>query len=183
MWPLATRPATAVCALPVIAAFLVACGATATVVTPTALGSTPTATPASSTPTAATVGTTYTLDDGSGNVMEITLTTLINPATSALPPDAGSYLVAAKFQLVGKTGTYTGDAFVSASAIGGDHQTYSGYLYGVNGCTDFNSGSFSVSPGQTSVGCVAFQLPNAVKPAQVMWTELISSGKPATWDV
>jgi hypothetical protein len=169
---------------------IAACGSTFSVATPTPAGASVgggAATPTSAPKTEA-VGSTFEDDDGNGDVMNITLSTVINPATSTegtIFLTAGDYLIGLKFTLVGKTGTSTGDVdFDTVSVIGSDGQTYTPDITDdITGCTNFNDGSYSVTPGQTSVGCAAFQLPKAVKPAQVEWSDLFGGNAPAVWTV
>ncbi len=125
--------------------------------------------------------------DSSGNVMTITLTAIEDPAKGAYQytvPDPGKRFVASKFTIVGKTGTFSDDANSDASLIGSDNQTYSPDFSNVAGRTNFNNGTYTVTPGQTSVGCVAFQ------GAERRQTRRVSSGtpfsaaaRPRTWTV
>jgi hypothetical protein len=170
------------------ASLIVACGSTFSVATPTPPGSSAGAATPSAALTTEGVGGSFSDNDGNGNVMDITLDSVITPATSTegnVFLTAGDILIATKFTLVGKTGTSTGDVdFDTVSVIGSDGQTYTAdFTDDVVGCTNFNDGNYSVSPGQTSVGCVAFQIPKAVKPAQVEWSDLFSDNAPATWTV
>jgi hypothetical protein len=167
---------------------IVGCGSTFAVATQAPPGSSAAApTPAPAAKTEA-VGATFTDNDGNGDVMNITLNSVINPATStegSLFLTAGDILIGTKFTLVGKMGTSTGDVdFDGVTVIGSDGQTYTPDITDdIVGCTNFNSGSYSVTPGQTSVGCVSFQIPKAVKPAQVEWSDLFSNNAPAIWTV
>jgi hypothetical protein len=116
--------------------------------------------------------------------MSVTLTAVIDPAR-ATPYESvtnGSRLVAVKFTITGVSGTFSSDANIDASVIGNDAQTYSVSFNGVQGCTNFNGGSYSVTPGHTSIGCVVFEVPNSVKLSQVTWGGSFG-GKPAVWDV
>jgi hypothetical protein len=131
-------------------------------------------------------GTAFSDTDASGNVITITLNAIEDPAKGAdqyTAPDTGKRFVAAKFTIVGKTGTFSDDANSDASLIGSDNQTYSPDFSNVAGCTNFNNGTYTVTPGQTSVGCVVFQVPNGVKPAEIEWNAIFSSGAPATWTI
>ncbi|HUZ70393.1 MAG TPA: DUF4352 domain-containing protein [Candidatus Saccharimonadales bacterium] len=131
------------------------------------------------------VGTPFTDTDSSQNIMTVTLTAVQDPAKSTsvyLQPDNGKRFVAAKFTIVGTSGTFADDANNDASVVGSDSQTYTADFDPVRGCTNFNSGEFSVASGQTSVGCVVFQIPNGVKVAQVEWGAAFGAA-PAIWDV
>jgi hypothetical protein len=143
----------------------------------------PTATPNSLT---GPVGTPFTDTDASNNEVTVTLTGVVDPATPSsqyFGASAGSRLVAAKFSIVGKTGTFSDDANNDATLIGSDNQTYTAGFDAVNGCTNFNNGSYVVTPGQSSVGCVVFEVPKAIKVARIEWNAIFSSGAPAIWTV
>jgi hypothetical protein len=131
------------------------------------------------------VGTPFTDTDAQSNVMSVTLTQVIDPAkgsSSYTTPDNGKRFVGAKFKIVGVSGTFSSDANSFASVIGDDSQSYSPDFSDIAGCTNFNSGEFSVTPGASSVGCVVFQVPNSVKVAHVQWGAAFG-GAPAIWDV
>jgi hypothetical protein len=81
-------------------------------------------------------------------------------------------------------GTVSGDANNTATVVGSDGQTYQPDFNDVVGCTNFNSGTFTLTAGRTSIGCVVFQIPSSVKVSQVQWSAgLFSSGAPATWQL
>jgi hypothetical protein len=132
------------------------------------------------------VGTTFTVTgtDDSGNPMsyDVTLDRVLSPA--ALTPyetvNAGSYEIGAEFTVTGKTGTASDDANSDAVAIGSDQQTYTFDSNNIAAGTNFNEGDWTVTPGQTSVGWVAFALPDGVTLASVQWAPGIS-GATATW--
>jgi hypothetical protein len=161
---------------------LAACGST---ISNSNAGSTsgPTSTPNSLT---GPIGTAFTDTDSTNDVMTVTLTAVQDPAVGSDQfdqPDAGNRFVAAKFTLVGKTGAFSDDANSDATLIGSDSQTYQPDFDNVNGCTNFNSGSFTVTPGETSIGCVVFQVPSAIKVKQIQWGSEFSTGAPAVWTV
>lgn len=141
-----------------------------------------------SSPTAATLsgpsGTAFTDTDAQANSMKVTLTQVLDPA----PPGPyesitnGDRLVAAKFSIVGVSGTFSSDANIDASLIGSDGQTYTSFGEPIVGCTNFNYGTYSVTAGATTVGCVAFEVPLAVKTAHIEWGGFLS-GAPASWSV
>jgi hypothetical protein len=66
--------------------------------------------------------------------------------------------------------------------FGSDAQTYSPDFSDVRGCTNFNSGEYSVGPSVTSVGCVVFQVPTGVKVASVQWGGGFGA-TPAVWTI
>jgi hypothetical protein len=118
--------------------------------------------------------------------MAVTLTAVTDPAsgTAYESPNPGERFVGATFKLEGLKGTYSDDANSDAVIIGSNNQTYSASFQSLAGCTNFNYGTFTVSPGQTSVGCVAFQVPTGVTVASVEWNpNAFSTSNPATWVV
>jgi hypothetical protein len=135
-------------------------------------------TPPASTPTPAMsgpIGTVYQWTDGSGNdVMNVTLTKII-PAANVAPyqsVDATTHIAAAVFTITGVTGIYTDDAYGWATAVGSDGVTYQPWIGQLTNCAppgSDGSGSFTVTVGQSTHGCIGFQLPNNVKIAQVLW--------------
>jgi len=131
------------------------------------------------------VGTPFTDTDASGNVMSVTLNAVADPARGAnsyTVPNNGFRFVAAKFTIVGVSGTFTDDANSDAVLIGSDGQTYSFDGNSVYGCTNFNYGQYTVAANQRSVGCVVFQVPNGIKVAQIEWGAAFGNA-PAIWDV
>jgi len=143
----------------------------------------PTATAAPA-PLTGPVGTPFTDTDAMNNVMKVTLTGVSDPAQPGpyTPVTNGDRLVAAKFSITGVSGTFSSDVFIDASLVGSDEQTYQATPLPVNGCTSFKSGTYSVTPGVTSVGCAAFEVPTAVHVAKIQWGGFLNSGI-ATWTV
>ena len=102
----------------------------------------------------------------------MTLTQVIDPATGAdqfATPDAGKRFVATVLTIKNIGGSaIQGDANSDGSLIGSDNQTYTADFNDVSGCTNFNSGSYQLAPGESADGlrCVpgayldhAFQVP------------------------
>lgn len=100
-------------------------------------------------------------------------------------PDAGKRFVAVMFKITDTGHQSTSDAADNnASLIGSDNQTYPTDLSTVAGCTDFNSGQYQLTPGQSSTGCVVFQVPTAVYVKKIEWSP--SSGFSndfGTWNI
>jgi len=129
------------------------------------------------------VGTPFTDTDSSGNVMGVTLVQIIDPAPGAnefATPNNGSRFVGAKFKITGQSGTFSDDANNDAVIVGSDGQSYTADFDDIAGCTNFNGGDFTVTPGASSTGCVTFQVPQNVKVASVEWGGEFG-GTPATW--
>lgn len=145
---------------------------------PAAPSATTTATPPATTPTTTTtsltgpVGTPYSDTDGSGNVMAVALTQIIDPAQGAnqvATPNNGFRFVGAKFTITGKSGTFNDDANNDAVVVGSDNQSYTADFDDIAGCTNFKDGDFTVTPGTSTTGCVVFQVPQNVQVASVQW--------------
>jgi hypothetical protein len=131
------------------------------------------------------VGTSYTVTDPNGNKISVTLTQVIDPAQGAdqfTTPQSGSRFVGAVFTIKGISGTFSDDANNDATIIGSNGQTYTADFDSITGYTSFNDGEFSVSPGESSVGAVTFQIPLAVKVSKVEWSANGGfGGAPAEW--
>jgi hypothetical protein len=96
------------------------------------------------------------------------------PDNSSDAAPAGYFLAAGEGKLTGVPGTSQGDADDSTQMI-----SASGHLASDNdGGTDFNSGEFSVAPGETEVGYVSFVVPDSQKVNTVGLTARSSSIAP-----
>ncbi len=172
---------------------LAACGVTTSVShasSPAAAKSTRLAAPSSSpSPTGNTtgsVGDTATFTDSTdGWSYSATLVKVVDPAqpdNSFDAADSGKRLVGAEFVLKGLTGNATDDANSDAVIQGSDRQLYQPSFGGLAAGTNFDSGTFSLTPGSTETGWVAFEVPDGVKVAKIQWNpSLVSS--PVTWVV
>lgn len=130
------------------------------------------------------VGTPLTATDGSGDVMNVALVQIVDPAQGANEfetPNNGFRFVGAKFKITGQSGTFSDDANNDAVIVGSDGQSYTADFDDIAGCTNFNDGDFAVTPGDSSTGCVTFQLPQNVKVASVQWGGELG-GTPASWN-
>lgn len=119
--------------------------------------------------------------------MTVKLTPVIDPAQGAdqyTTPNNGFRFVGAVFTLNGVSGTFSDDANSDATLIGSNGQTYTFDSSGLAGVTNFNYGEYNLAPGQTSVGAVAFQVPDGVKASSVQWNGSGGfGGASATWVV
>jgi Domain of unknown function (DUF4352) len=117
--------------------------------------------------------------------MKGTLTQVMDPAQVGpyTTPTNGDRFVGAKFTIVGVSGTFSSDADLDATLIGSDGQTYSPDFSALAGCTNFNHGTYSVTPGASTTGCVAYQVPTGVHVAQIQWGGFLNSGAPASWTI
>jgi hypothetical protein len=145
------------------------------------------ATPSPSNNLSGPVGTTYTVNDQSGDKMSVTLTQVIDPAQGAdqfTTPDYGNRFVGAVVRITGISGNFSDDANNDATLIGSNGQTYSADFSSIAGYTNFNNGEYNVSAGEKSVGAVTFQVPLAVKVAKIEWSANGGfGGAPAEWVV
>ena len=133
------------------------------------------------------VGTTYTVNDQSGDKISVTLTRVIDPAQGAdqfTAPNNGNRFVGAVVHITGISGTFSDDANNDATLIGSNGQTYTADFDSISGYTNFNDGEYNVSSGEKSVGAITFQVPVAVKVAKIEWSANGGlGGAPAEWQV
>lgn len=190
-----TRPALAAGALLAVAAVLTACGPTVSK-TPAAPPSvfTPAPLPPSSAPAAPATpdntgppGTSFTVTttDDAGNAVVYTVTLTKFDQHAGLTPyestsNAADRMAAARFTVTGVTGQESDDANNDATVTGADTTEYSPSFLSVSDGPNFNGGEFSVAPGQTVSGWVAFEVPAGAVVATVGWTPGLS-GPGATW--
>jgi len=155
------------------------------------------ATPVPATPTPASsqepvfvgaaVRTPITIKDATGDVMTVSLIGMIYgpQGTADTSPGIAYHWVGAKLEIVGVSGTSSGDANADASLIPipSDTETYRPDVNGViTGCPNFNGGHYTVTAGQTSVGCVIFKGPWDDRWERVVWHAGLG-GAPASWSV
>lgn len=130
------------------------------------------------------VGTTFTFTSADGARYGVTLTKVTVDAKGAdatTTPDPGNRFVQAEFTIKGVTGTSTRDANKMAELVSDDRHRYQPDLSLTKGCTNFESGNFTVVEGAQATGCVTFQLFADLRLAEIGWTDLSSSDPPATW--
>jgi hypothetical protein len=131
------------------------------------------------------IGTTFELRDGSGDVYQVTLTKVIDPAkgdSQGAVPAAGKRFVGLVFRVTALTSTPKDeDANNNAVVIGSNGQNYSASFDSIAGYTNFNHGVILASMGQTVTGSVTFQLPNGVQVSTVQWTALSGYGSTVEW--
>ena len=123
---------------------------------------------------------------GSGGLnLDVTVTQLIDPATSDNQfetPDAGKRFVAVQVTFADKgSSTVQEDANNEMTILGSDSQIYSADFDSIQGCTNFNDGEYELTPGGTVTGCVNFQVPTAVKVGSVKFSPGILSDVVGTW--
>jgi hypothetical protein len=140
------------------------------------------------TPAIARLGATLSFQDTSGDPYTVQLVKLIDPAKGAdqlTTPDAGHRFVAAVFKIT-NTGKrrISDDANSDTSITGSNGQTYISDNDTVAECTNFNDGTYQLSPGQSVTGCVVFQPSSGIHVSQVDWSpgsRFIAGFQ--TWDI
>ena len=135
-------------------------------------------------PSSGHIGTTEAVST-TGRTYAVTLDALIIPARPLTPtssrPTSGERYVAARLT-IRDTGSVNvaGDADLSATAIGSNDQIYTSTFASVAGCTNFDYGSFQLSRSQSVVGCVTFEIPDAIRVSTIKWS---TSAGGAAWSV
>jgi len=144
--------------------------------------------PAVTQPTApGTIGSSFTLQDGSGDTYQVTLVKVIDPAAAAdhaIIPERGNRFVGIVFRITALTGSPQGeDANNDATVVGSDGQAYKAVFDGIAGYTNFEVGVIDAAQGGTVVGAVTFELPQYITVAQVRWTAGGGFGSTVSWSV
>lgn len=124
-------------------------------------------------------------DSNNAYSYDVTLTQVVQQAVLGpyeTPTNGADHVAAAEFTVTGKTGNASDDANSDAQAIGSDTQVYTASFDSVTVGTNFSSGEFNVSPGQTETGWVSFELPPGATVASVKWSAGFGSAA-ATWTV
>jgi hypothetical protein len=133
------------------------------------------------------VGSSFVLEDGSGNTYRLTLVKVIDPARGAGEfdsPDSGKRFVGAVFGIKALTGSPRNeDANNDAVLVGGNGQNYSADFDDIAGYTNFDSGTIHVAPGDTVTGAVTFQVSTRVMVSEVQWRALSGFGQMVEWSV
>jgi hypothetical protein len=140
-------------------------------------------------PTSATKSTsTLSFSNADGEAYSVVLKQVIDPAKSSsqyTSPNTGDRFVAAVFTIT-DTGKQqiSDDANSDVSLVGSNNQTYAADFVALVGCTNFDEGEFQLNPGQSTTGCVAFQVPNAVATSKIEWSPSGGSGGGfGTWNL
>jgi len=110
--------------------------------------------------------------------VSVALDQLIVPATGTDGPPAdsngnlpnSSYAAAAVTILDTGSKPIRDDANDDAELVGTDGRDYTPDFDAVSQCTNFDSGEYSIEPGEKVTGCVVFALPAGVAPAKLLWT-------------
>lgn len=137
---------------------------------------------------APTLGATEIVADSNGNKLTVQAISIVDPAKLSdefNQPKSGHRLVAVNLELVNKSSAIIqDDALSDTSVVGSDNQTYQPSFGTISGCTDVNSGQFTLTSNSTSSGCVTFDIPDAVKVARILFEPLsLTSNVVASWSV
>ncbi|HXW78789.1 MAG TPA: hypothetical protein VEJ84_04785, partial [Acidimicrobiales bacterium] len=108
-------------------------------------------------------GVTKSFSNENGVPYTVTLLSFIDPAKPASQsdePGPGTRLVAALFRITdtGKGAVLVDDANDNASVVGSNNRTYQSAVKSVAGCTNFNDGHYQLNSGQSTTGCVSFEV-------------------------
>jgi hypothetical protein len=122
--------------------------------------------PIAQTPSAVALGTSQTLHDFLGDVFSVTVSQVVDPATALSGlPESGDRFIAVELSIVNASNQEIQDDANNATIVtGSDGQTYPANFGGVSQCTNFQLGIgyFDLKPGESTTGCVVFQLPTSV---------------------
>ena len=157
---------------------------------PSQAAAAPPPSPSPSSTTSGPLGTMFTVttQDDNGNNVSYNVTAETVDQHAGLGPyqtldNNADHMAAVKFTITGVTGQVSDDADSDAVAIGSDTTEYQPSFNSVTDGGNFDSGQFTVSPGQTVSGWVAFEVPPGKTIASVQWTPDSFSGQAATWTV
>lgn len=113
------------------------------------------------------------MTDVSGNTYTAQLTKVVDPAQGAdqfTTPDSGKRFVGLLFTVTGVSGTASDDINNDVTLTGTNGQIYQADFNSLSDATNFASGDFSVSSGNSESGEVAFQVPEGVNIAKVTYS-------------
>jgi hypothetical protein len=133
------------------------------------------------------IGSSFTVQDGSGDSYQVTLVRVIDPAKSAdqfVTPDRGSRLVGIVFRITALTGSPQGeDADNDCTVVGNDGKVYTAVFDSIVGYTNFEVGVIHTAQGATVTGAVTFELPQYTTVVAVRWVASDGLGTSVMWDV
>ncbi|GAA1895428.1 hypothetical protein GCM10009837_16750 [Streptomyces durmitorensis] len=121
------------------------------------------------------VGTTLSLTGiGSGERLDVTVVKVVDPARTAnefLVPDAGNRYVAVQFRLK-NTGDdpYKDSPSNGAALVDADGQHFDAALIAETTAGPSFPGALSISPGDTALGFITFELPTSARPVQLQFS-------------
>lgn len=115
-----------------------------------------------------------TVNIGGSKGLAVTLVKVIDPATGNpdddSTPDPGKRFIAIDLNIVNNgTASFQDDANNNVTLIGTDNQSYTADFDNVTECTNFSSGQYTLAAGESTTGCVVFQVPDGVNTAKVQF--------------
>ena len=130
---------------------------------------------------------TLTDTDSSGDSVAVNVQQVLNPAPPVTEFDAapvGDQLVAVELSVTSNgLAPFTDDMNNDVTIIGSNSQTYTTGVESIAGCTNFDFGDVNLTTGTSATGCVSFEIPDGVNPAQVDFTlESGFGGAPVKWN-
>ncbi len=132
------------------------------------------------------IGSSFDVQDGSGDTYRVTLVKIVHPARGAAgpfdTPDSGTRFVGAVFRITGVSGSPKGDdANNDATLMGSNGKTYTCDFNDIAGYANFNDGVIQVTQGGTTTGAVSFQVPDGVQVTVVQWSSANGFGTTVAW--
>jgi hypothetical protein len=132
------------------------------------------------------VGSSFNVQDGSGDTYQVTLVKVVDPGQNAdqfATPERGSRLVGIVFRITALTGSPQGeDADNDCTVVASDGKVYTATFDSIVGYANFEVGVVHVAPGETVTGTVTFQLPQYIKVVSVVWAASNGLGSRVMWD-
>lgn len=134
------------------------------------------------------IGVTHVVLNEEKQYEAVKLVAVIDPAQPGnqyLTAAPDTHLVAVEIQVTGRSsGNDTNDANDNLSIVGSNKQVYTANFDAVSECTNFASGQYTVTKGQSEVGCVTFQVPDFVQVSTVKYNPNAGfSTNEATWSL
>jgi hypothetical protein len=111
------------------------------------------------------VGASIKVTTKTGRDLQVTLTSVIDPATGAkgATPKAGERFVGAELTIDNVSSASTSpDARTDLVAIGSDFKPFVPLHTPITECPPFTTGHFKLSSGMSATGCVTFEVPTGV---------------------
>jgi len=132
------------------------------------------------------IGSSFDVQDGSGDTYQVPLVKVVDPAQGAAgsydTPDSGTRFVGAVFRITGVSGSPKGDdADNDAALVGSNGRTYTCDFNDIAGYGDFNDGEIQAAQGGTTTGAVSFQVPDGVQVTGVQWSPGNGFGTTVQW--
>ena len=117
---------------------------------------------------------------------EATLVQVVDPATSEsqyLSPKPGNRFVAVQLRFVNISGQTTqGSPTFETTLVDDQGQRYSSTYSPIQGCQAF-AGAGQLAPGETVLGCIAFEVPEGAHILSVKYGSQFSDQAPISWTV